>query len=467
MAHVEKYTAGASRRMLAHYERTPVKERSNENIKPELTALNWNAAAGDQPIKPVEYLRRRLKNIRVQNRKDVNVLCDWVVTKPQSLPDEYNRAFFESAYRFMRDRYGVKNVVSAYVHYDEVTPHMHFAFVPVAPDKKRGGEKLCAKEVVNRADLKSFHTELQAALERDLGVQVLIINEATKNGNRTVAELKRATSEENLKKTLEENRQIARQTARMNDGVIKVARKGLGKSRHTEVTIDGDLHQSLVKTAGAASRLEIVAKQWERNFETVTLAAERYQTELVEERRRGDQLAARLKRRSAELATAKARYESLKDDVQAVLDELPPPVRKSAQKKLGARREISRQLEAAKANITQYFHDELNSEPNFENLQRVPLAYYEYAEDDFGVQVLADLKNLRIDRRLDGKLLDRWQFSSLQEMNELCLSHLDWDKLTDVYENRTLEQTYNAQKVGVREYMERHQTRSRGLEMEL
>ena len=57
MAHVEKYTAGASRRMLAHYERTPVKERSNENIKPELTALNWNAAADDQPIKPVEYLR--------------------------------------------------------------------------------------------------------------------------------------------------------------------------------------------------------------------------------------------------------------------------------------------------------------------------------------------------------------------------------------------------------------------------
>lgn len=72
----------------------------------------------------------------------------------------------------------------------------------------------------------------------------------------------------------------------MNDGVIKVTRKGLGKNRHTEVTIDGALHQSLVKTAGAASRLEIVAKQWERNFETVTSAAERYQTELVEERRR-------------------------------------------------------------------------------------------------------------------------------------------------------------------------------------
>lgn len=173
MAHVEKYTAGAAGHMLNHYARTPVKERGNENIKPELTALNWNAAAEDQPLNPGEFMRRRLKNIRVQNRKDVNVLCDWVVTKPQNLPDKYNRAFFESAYRFMRDRYGVKNVVSAYVHYDEVTPHMHFAFVPVAPDKKRGGEKLCAKEVVNRADLKSFHTELQAALERDLGVQVL------------------------------------------------------------------------------------------------------------------------------------------------------------------------------------------------------------------------------------------------------------------------------------------------------
>lgn len=465
MAHVEKYTAGAAGRMLAHYARTPVKERGNENIRPELTVLNWNAAEADQPVPQVEYLHRRLKEVRVQKRKDVNVLCDWVVTKPHNLPDEYSRAFFESAYCFMRDRYGVKNVVSAYVHCDEVSPHMHFAFIPIVPDKKRGGEKLCAKELINRQELQCFHTALQNAVERDLGMNVQILNEATKDGNRSVSELKKATSEENLKKILEENRQIMRQTACMNDSVIKVARKGLGKKRHTEVTIDGNLHQSLVKTAGAAKRLEMVAKQWERNFEDVSSAADRFRSELVEERRRGDQLAAKLKCRSAELASAKARYESLKDDVQAVLDELPPPVRKSAQKKLSVRREISRQLEVAKNNITQYFHDELNKEPNFENLHRVPLAYYEYTEDDFGVQVLADLRNLRIDRRVDGKLLDRWQFSSLQEMNELCLSHLDWDKLTDVYENRTLEQTYNAQKVGVREYMECHQTRSHGLEI--
>lgn len=340
MAHVEKYTAGSAGRMLAHYARTPAKERGNENIRPELTVLNWNAAEVDQPVPQVEYLHRRLKEVRVQKRKDVNVLCDWVVTKPHNLPDEYSRAFFEAVYRFMRERYGVRNVISAYVHCDEVSPHMHFAFIPIVLDKKRGGEKLCAKELINRQELQCFHTALQNAVERDLGMNVEILNEATKNGNRSVSELKRATSEENLKKILEENRQIVQQTACMNDGVIKVARKGLGKNRHTEVTIDGDLHQSLVKTAGAAKRLEMVAKHWERNFEDVSLAADRFRLELIEERRKSSRLAAGLAVKKAELEQARGQYEALKKDINAVLDELPIPVKKTIKKRLNARQEM-------------------------------------------------------------------------------------------------------------------------------
>lgn len=51
--------------------------------------------------------------------------------------------------------YGEQNVLSAYIHKDETTPHMHFSFIPVTVDKD-GKEKLCAKEVVDRKELKTI-----------------------------------------------------------------------------------------------------------------------------------------------------------------------------------------------------------------------------------------------------------------------------------------------------------------------
>jgi hypothetical protein len=63
MAHVEKYTSGAAGRMLKHYERAPVKHRGNENIKPELTELNYNLASEDQPMPQATFVTQRLLGI--------------------------------------------------------------------------------------------------------------------------------------------------------------------------------------------------------------------------------------------------------------------------------------------------------------------------------------------------------------------------------------------------------------------
>ncbi|NLH96319.1 MAG: hypothetical protein GX477_03140, partial [Clostridiaceae bacterium] len=37
--------------------------------------------------------------------------------------------FFQESYKFLKDRYGEKNIVAATVHYDETTPHMHYYMV--------------------------------------------------------------------------------------------------------------------------------------------------------------------------------------------------------------------------------------------------------------------------------------------------------------------------------------------------
>ena len=89
-------------------------------------------------------------------------------------------------------------MVSAYVHMDETTPHMHFAFVPVTADKRRGGEKVCANDVITRTELRTFHDDLQEHLEQALGVEVNVLNGATKDGNEAIKDLQRKSAKEQI-----------------------------------------------------------------------------------------------------------------------------------------------------------------------------------------------------------------------------------------------------------------------------
>lgn len=214
MAHVAKYTKAASGHLAKHYERAKVFNEGtkeweyvkfgNQDIDPSRTHLNYNLAP-EREGGQMEFIKRRTTEARTLNRADVNVMCSWVVTMPEyeyvnkdihvsADKDVLERRFFERSYRFLCDRYGEKNVVSAYVHMDETTPHMHFAFVPVTYDKKRGGEKVSAKTVVSQKDLQTFHTDLERHLDSFKDWHFEILNGATKDGNKTVAELKAETA---------------------------------------------------------------------------------------------------------------------------------------------------------------------------------------------------------------------------------------------------------------------------------
>lgn len=209
MAHAAKYAASATGHMLSHYDRS--KENLGDNIDLFRTHLNYNLAP-DHGMSQLEFIQQRLSEVRHLNRADVNVMCDWVVTLPKEItciaPDIHmtpnhemvSRLFFERTYKFMAERYGEENVISAYVHKDEKTDHMHFAFIPVVEDQKRGGEKLSAKEAITRADLRTFHDDLEQYLDRFGDWRFHVQNEATREGNKSIAELKRGTAIENLQK---------------------------------------------------------------------------------------------------------------------------------------------------------------------------------------------------------------------------------------------------------------------------
>lgn len=229
MAHIAKFTRGAMGHMLQHYDRT--KEPPGENIDTERTHLNYNLASDIQPLEQLDFIHKRLSEVKVQNRKDVKVLCDWVVTVPKDLPQEQHAKFFQETYNYLAAKYGKDNVISAYVHKDEVTPHLHFAFIPVVEDKKRGGLKVSAKECITRSDLQHFHPDLEKHLTAALGCPVSILNGATREGNRSIAELKRGTAQAELSRLQKEiselnenvklNKEQLRQVKAMGNVIVK------------------------------------------------------------------------------------------------------------------------------------------------------------------------------------------------------------------------------------------------------
>lgn len=193
-----KHTKASCGHMFAHYDRK-AEHISNENLDRSRTHLNYNLATHQQEQQG-EFIRKRCSEVKCFNRQDVNVMCSWVLTAPKDLPKKDTLLFFQQSYNFMAERYGKENVVSAYVHHDEVSPHMHFAFVPVVEDKKKGGYKVSAKELITRKDLQTFHFDLEHHLNKALGYEVGVMNEATREGNKTVAELKQQTA---IRKTKE------------------------------------------------------------------------------------------------------------------------------------------------------------------------------------------------------------------------------------------------------------------------
>lgn len=199
MAHIENFSRGAVGGIVRHDERTQndgVHSRKNESIVPERTHLNYNLAPKRHGtvLEHIKYICER-DNIRLNNRKDLNIMSSWVITKPESITPEEQEKFFKECYNFLSNRYGENSVITASVHLDETTPHMHFGFIPIAYDKKNNRYTVSAKLRINRKELQTFHTDLNNHMSRVFRRDIGITNGVTASlgGNKSKAELVKMT----------------------------------------------------------------------------------------------------------------------------------------------------------------------------------------------------------------------------------------------------------------------------------
>lgn len=165
MAHLKKNTRGAVPGLAVHFER---KTDHHTNKEIDLTKTYRNQDLMTDGSDMLSRFNERLNDVYCMQRDDVKALATWIVTLPEELseaPYEQQSAFFKATKQFLDDRYGQENAVAAVVHYDETTPHLHYAFVPVVFDAKKERYKVSAKEVLTRHDLQTFHDDLDQNLK--------------------------------------------------------------------------------------------------------------------------------------------------------------------------------------------------------------------------------------------------------------------------------------------------------------
>lgn len=126
--------AGADR----HNERKKTSYKSNPDIKTELSNNNYHFVKPNGKYK--NLCDERIKAAGCKVRKDSVILVETILTASPEFINGLNKdeqyRFFERAFNFIADKVDKENIISAVVHMDETTPHMHLCFCPVTKDNR-------------------------------------------------------------------------------------------------------------------------------------------------------------------------------------------------------------------------------------------------------------------------------------------------------------------------------------------
>jgi len=129
----------------AHNERTKEKYASNPDVDTSRSKYNFHLVK--PPGKYRAESERQIAAAGCRTRKDSIRMIETLFTaSPEFFKGKKRaeiRVFFEEALHFLEQHQSKETIISAVVHMDEKTPHMHLSFVPLTEDGR-----LCAKEIV-------------------------------------------------------------------------------------------------------------------------------------------------------------------------------------------------------------------------------------------------------------------------------------------------------------------------------
>ena len=141
----------------SHNERTKEKYASNPDIDTSRSNLNFHLITPERKYRAES--EKKIAEAGCRTRSDsVRVVEALVTASPEFFKGKKKsevRAYFTEALDFIQKYQSKETIISAVVHMDEKTPHMHLCFVPITEDGR-----LSAKDIVgNKKKLTQWQDE--------------------------------------------------------------------------------------------------------------------------------------------------------------------------------------------------------------------------------------------------------------------------------------------------------------------
>lgn len=121
---------------------------SNKDINKQNSKLNYSLKAPSSTYEKVFKDMKTKYNLQGMVKKVSNVMCEFIITSDKeffnSIGEEETKRYFETAYKFVANynNLGEEFIVSAKVHMDESTPHLHILFIPVVHKNDKEGKEI-------------------------------------------------------------------------------------------------------------------------------------------------------------------------------------------------------------------------------------------------------------------------------------------------------------------------------------
>lgn len=169
VCHMEKYHKTDIAPVEQENERDENYPANNPQIDCARTRNNYNVIK--RQCSYTQHINKRIAELDLPTkvRKDAVLMCSFVVGSDReffkSLSAREQEKFFADCTRFFADRYGEKNIISAVVHMDETTPHLHLNLIPIAEGR------LCAKQLFDRKALQTLQTDFHSVVGKKWNLQ--------------------------------------------------------------------------------------------------------------------------------------------------------------------------------------------------------------------------------------------------------------------------------------------------------
>ena len=121
---------------------------SNKNIDKDKSYLNYSLKSPQFTYEKEFQRIQKEYNLKGQIKTVSNIVCEYIITSDkaffETIGEAETRRYFETAYKFVCEYkdLGEQYILSAKVHMDEETPHMHLVFIPVIHTQEKKGNNI-------------------------------------------------------------------------------------------------------------------------------------------------------------------------------------------------------------------------------------------------------------------------------------------------------------------------------------